>query len=69
MLAATVLVGLKTYQPTYTGDLTVRQFADNYNYIHSTEGFLSRELYDDGTWAPTSARQNALFLWNSSANP
>ena len=54
LLAATVLVGLKTYQPTYTGDLTVRQFADNYNYIHSTEGFLSRELYDDGTWAPTT---------------
>ena len=54
MLAATVLVGLKTYQPTYTGDLTVRQFADNYNYIHSTEGLLSRELYDDGTWAPTT---------------
>lgn len=49
-----MLVGLKTYQPTYTGDLTVRQFADNYNYIHSTEGFLSRELYDDGTWAPTT---------------
>lgn len=54
LLAATVLVGLKTYQPTYTGDLTVRQFADNYNYIHSTEGLLSRELYDDGTWAPTT---------------
>lgn len=54
LLAATVLVGLKTYRPTYTGDLTVRQFADNYNYIHSTEGFLSRELYDDGTWAPTT---------------
>ena len=49
-----MLVGLKTYRPTYTGDLTVRQFADNYNYIHSTEGFLSRELYDDGTWAPTT---------------
>ena len=54
LLAATVLVGLKTCQPTYTGDLTVRQFADNYDYIHGTEGFLSRELYDDGTWAPTT---------------
>ena len=54
MLAATVLAGFKTYRPTYTGDLTVRQFADNYNYIHSTEGLLSRELYDDGTWAPTT---------------
>ena len=51
LLAATVLVGLKTYQPTYTGDLTVRQFAENYDYIHSREGFLSRELYSDGTWA------------------
>ena len=49
-----MLAGFKTYRPTYTGDLTVRQFADNYNYIHSTEGFLSRELYDDGTWAPTT---------------
>ena len=54
LLAATVLAGLKTCQPTYTGDLTVRQFADNYDYIHGTEGFLSRELYDDGTWAPTT---------------
>ena len=51
LLAATVLTGLKTYQPTYTGDLTVRQFAENYDYIHSREGFLSRELYSDGTWA------------------
>ena len=54
LLAATVLAGLKTCQTTYTGDLTVRQFADNYDYIHGTEGFLSRELYDDGTWAPTT---------------
>ena len=54
LLVATVLVGLKTYQPTYTDDLTVRQFADNYNYIHSREGFLSRELYSDGTWAFTT---------------
>ena len=54
LLAATVLVSLKTYQPTYTSDLTVRQFAENYDYIHGTEGFLSRELYDDGTWAPTT---------------
>lgn len=58
LLAATVLVGLKTYQPTYTSDLTVRQFAENYDYIHGTEGFLSRELYDDGTWErkPAPAR-------------
>lgn len=49
-----MLVGLKTYQPTHTGNLTVRQFAENYDYIHSTEGLLSRELYDDGTWAPTT---------------
>ena len=54
LLAATVLVGLKTCQPTYTSGLTVRQFAENYDYIHGTEGFLSRELYDDGTWAPTT---------------
>lgn len=54
LLAATVLAGLKTYQPTYTGDLTVRQFAENYGYIHSREGFLSRELYSDGTWAPAT---------------
>ena len=53
-LAATVLVGLKTCQPTHTGDLTVRKFAENYDYIHSTEGLLSRELYDDGTWAPAT---------------
>ena len=54
LLAATVLVGLKTCQPTHTGDLTVRKFAENYDYIHSTEGLLSRELYDDGTWAPAT---------------
>ena len=34
LLAATVLVGLKTCQPTHTGDLTVRKFAENYDYIH-----------------------------------
>ena len=54
LLATTVLVGFRNYQPTYSGDLTVRQFADNYNYIHSREGFLSRELYSDGTWAFTT---------------
>lgn len=54
LLAATVLVGFRAYQPTYTGDLTVRQFAKNYAYIHSAEGLLSRELYDDGTWAPAT---------------
>lgn len=54
LLAATVLVGLKTCQPTHTGDLTVRKFAENYDYIHSTEGLLSRELHDDGTWAPAT---------------
>lgn len=34
------------------------QFAENYDYIHGTEGFLSRELYDDGTWErkPAPAR-------------
>lgn len=47
-------MGLKTCQPTHTGDLTVRKFAENYDYIHSTEGLLSRELYDDGTWAPAT---------------
>lgn len=52
-------MGLKTCQPTHTGDLTVRKFAENYDYIHSTEGLLSRELYDDSTWARKPAPGHA----------